>query len=81
MELGHTILLDAGAMTVEVAYHLPRGMAYLRIVTPALNIAVAATHYPNVELVMPGAVLRQLTRSLKEKGLRSYETMSQVCPA
>lgn len=63
MELGHTVLLDAGAMTVEVLYHLPPDMEYLRIVTPAPNIGVAATHYAKVELVMPGGLLRQLTRS------------------
>lgn len=64
IEVGHTVFVDAGTTTVEIVYHLPRDMEYLRIVTPALNIAVAATHYPNVELVMPGGVLRQLTRSL-----------------
>lgn len=64
IEVGHTVFLDAGTTTAEIVYNLPRNMEYLRIVTPALNIAVAATHYPNVELVMPGGVLRPLTRSL-----------------
>jgi DeoR family fructose operon transcriptional repressor len=61
---GQTIILDAGTTTVEIVNHLPRDFEYLRVVTPALNVAVATTHYPYIELVMPGGVLRNLTRSL-----------------
>ena len=74
IEVGHTVFLDAGTTTLEIAFHLPRDLEYLRIVTPALNVAVTATHYPYVELVMPGGVLRQLTRSLiGPQTLRSLE--------
>ena len=61
---GQTIFVDAGSTTVELIRHLPKDLEYLRVVTPALNVAVAATHYPDIELVMPGGVLRNLTRSL-----------------
>lgn len=64
VETGQTIIVDAGSTTVELVHHLPRNLDYLRVVTPALNIAVAATHHPDVELVMPGGVLRSLTHSL-----------------
>lgn len=64
VEVGQTIIVDAGSTTVELINNLPHDLEYLRIVTPALNVAVAATHYPDIEVVMPGGVLRNLTRSL-----------------
>jgi DeoR/GlpR family transcriptional regulator of sugar metabolism len=64
IEAGQTLIVDAGSTTVELINHLPREMDYLRIVTPALNIAAAAAHFPYVELVMTGGILRQLTSSL-----------------
>ncbi len=74
IEVGQTVFIDAGTTTVEIVNHLPRNLEYLRIVTPALNVAVAATHYPYVELAMPGGVLRNLTRSLiGAQTLRSLE--------
>jgi len=64
IEVGQTIIVDAGTTTVELIHHLPHDLEYLRVVTPALNVAVATTHYPDIEVVMPGGVLRNLTRSL-----------------
>jgi len=64
VQTGQTIFVDAGSTTVELVRHLPKDLDYLRIITPALNVAVAASHYPDIELVMPGGVLRNLTRSL-----------------
>lgn len=61
---GQTIFIDAGTTTVELVHHLPRDLDYLRVITPALNVAVATTYYPYIELIMPGGVLRNLTRSL-----------------
>lgn len=61
---GQTIIVDAGTTTVEMIHQMPRNLDFLRVVTPALNVAVATTHHPEVELVMPGGVLRSLTRSL-----------------
>lgn len=74
IEVGQTIILDAGSTTVEIVNHLPRDLDYLRVITPALNVAVAAMHFPYIELVMPGGVLRNLTRSLVgSQTLRSIE--------
>lgn len=64
IENGQTLILDAGTTTVEIINALPRTLDYLRVITPALNVALAATNYPYIELVMPGGVLRNLTRSL-----------------
>ncbi len=64
VEVGQTIIVDAGTTTVELVHHLSRDLEYLRIVTPALNVAAAAAQFPNVELFMTGGVLRHLTRSL-----------------
>jgi DeoR/GlpR family transcriptional regulator of sugar metabolism len=61
---GQTIIVDSGSTTVELLQHLPTDLDYLRIVTQALNIAAAAAHFPQVELVMTGGVLRNRTYSL-----------------
>ncbi len=61
---GQTIIVDAGTTTVEIVKHLPQDFDYLRVITPALNVAAAASNYPYVELIMPGGILRPLTRSL-----------------
>lgn len=64
VEVGQTIIVDAGTTTVELVRSLSHELEYLRIVTPALNIAAAATQFPQVELVMTGGILRNLTHSL-----------------
>lgn len=64
IEVGQTVIIDAGSTAVEVVNHLPHDLDYLRVVTPALNVATATAHFPNVELVMTGGILRHLTRSL-----------------
>lgn len=74
IEVGQTIFIDAGTTTVEIVNHLPPKLEYLRIVTPALNVAIATTYYAYTELVMPGGVLRHLTRSLiGAQTIRSFE--------
>lgn len=64
VEVGQTIIVDAGSTTVELVAHLSRDLDFLRIVTPALNVASLAAQFPNVELVMTGGVMRHLTRML-----------------
>jgi DeoR/GlpR family transcriptional regulator of sugar metabolism len=74
VEVGQTIFVDAGTTTVEIIKHLPSDFDYLRVVTPALNVAMAATYHTYIELVMPGGILRNLTRSLiGAQTLRSLE--------
>lgn len=64
VEVGQSIIVDAGSTTVELVHALSHEIDYLRIVTPALNIAAAAAFFSNIELVLTGGVLRNLTRSL-----------------
>ncbi|MCS6835393.1 MAG: DeoR/GlpR family DNA-binding transcription regulator [Anaerolineae bacterium] len=64
VEDGQTIIVDAGTTTIEAVRALPHDFEYLRIVTPALNVATAAAYYPNYELVMTGGILRSLTWGL-----------------
>lgn len=64
VQSGQTIILDAGTTTVELIHHLPPDLDYLRVITPALNVAIATATYPYIELIMPGGVLRNLTHSL-----------------
>jgi DeoR family transcriptional regulator, fructose operon transcriptional repressor len=64
VEEGQTIIVDAGSTTIELIYHLPRNLEYLRIVTAALNVATAASQFTYIELVMTGGILRHLTHSL-----------------
>src|SRR5215470_12925223 len=64
VEVGQTLIIDAGSTTVELVHHLPRDWDYLRIVTYALNVATIAAQFPYIELVMTGGILRHLTRSL-----------------
>ena len=64
LEVGQTVILDAGTTTIELVQSLSHDLDYLRIVTPALNIAAAATQFPQVELVVTGGILRNLTHSL-----------------
>ncbi len=64
LEVGQTVIMDAGTTTIEMIRSLSHDLDYLRIVTPALNIAAAATQFPQVELVVTGGILRNLTHSL-----------------
>ncbi len=74
VEDGQTIIVDAGTTTVEVVRALPHDFEYLRIVTPALNVASAAAYFPNYEVVMTGGILRSLTWGLiGPQVLRSLE--------
>lgn len=64
LEVGQTVIVDAGTTTLEMVRSLSHDLDYLRIITPALNIAAAATQFPQVELVVTGGILRNLTHSL-----------------
>lgn len=77
VEMGQTIIVDAGSTTVELVHHLPRDWDYLRIVTYALNVATIAAQFPYIELVMTGGILRHLTRSLiGPQVIRSLENIN-----
>lgn len=61
---GQTIVIDAGTTTIEIINHLSRTLEYVKIVTPALNIATAASQLANVEVVVLGGIVRPLTQSM-----------------
>ncbi len=74
VESGQTIIVDAGSTTVELVRHLPPDIESLRVVTLALNVAAAAVQFPQIELVMTGGVLRNVTYSLiGHQAIRSLE--------
>lgn len=62
---GETILLDSGSTTEEIAKQI-RGLRLqsLNVITNALNIAVLLATVPNVNVIMPGGLLRQNSYSL-----------------
>jgi DeoR/GlpR family transcriptional regulator of sugar metabolism len=64
VESGQTLFVDAGSTTVAMIRSLPPDLESLRVVTPAMNVATAAMQFPQIELVMSGGVLRNLTYSL-----------------
>ena len=64
VEDGMTIIVDAGSTAVQMIDQLPPDLRFVRIITPALNVAALAAPYPHIELVMTGGVLRGLTHSL-----------------
>ena len=61
IEEGQTVIVDAGTTMVQLIKHLSRDLGCLRIVTPSLDVAAAASHFPNVELIVTGGILRHLT--------------------
>lgn len=61
---GQTIIVDSGSTTMELVRALPPDWEYLRIVTPALDVASIAAQFRYIELIMTGGVLRNRTRSL-----------------
>ncbi|MFN8371258.1 MAG: DeoR/GlpR family DNA-binding transcription regulator [Anaerolineae bacterium] len=63
-ESGQTLIVDSGTTTLEFINQLSLELDYLQIVTHGLYIAVAAARHTNVELLMPGGVVRNSTLTL-----------------
>ncbi len=61
---GQTVIVDAGTTTMEVINSLSRNVEYVKVITPALNIASGASQLPYVEVVVLGGVVRPLTQSI-----------------
>jgi DeoR family transcriptional regulator of aga operon len=59
-----TLIVDAGTTTIELINHLSPDLDYVQIVTHGLNIAMAASRFPNVEVVVPGGMVRPLTLAI-----------------
>jgi len=63
IEEGDTIILDSGSTTMEITKHLS-GFKNLTIITNALNIALALAEMKNINVIIPGGILRKNSLSL-----------------
>lgn len=63
IENGDTIVLDSGTTTTEIAKNLEQ-FNNLTIITNALNIASILSEYEDINIFMPGGVLRKKSLSL-----------------
>ena len=63
IEEGDTIILDSGSTTLEITKHLAR-FKNLTIITNAVNIAVALAEMKNINVIIPGGMLRKIALSL-----------------
>lgn len=63
IEEGDTIILDSGSTTIEITRHLSEFKS-LTIITNALNIALALAEMKNINVIIPGGILRKNSLSL-----------------
>lgn len=63
IEEGDTIIFDSGTTTKEVSNHLSRFNS-LTVITNALNIAAPLAELEQINIVMPGGVMRKKSLSL-----------------
>ena len=72
---GDTVMIDSGTTTMELVRNLDKKMS-LTVITNGLNIANQLSKNNNVNVIMPGGVLRNKSFSLigapAEKSLRNY---------
>ena len=70
-----TIILDSGSTTCELAKNLKKFNG-LTIITNALNVATILAEYNNVNVIVPGGVLKKNSLSLigilAERGFKDY---------
>jgi len=62
-----TIILDSGTTTMEIVKNLPKSIS-LTVISNALNIANQLSEHPDVNLIMPGGILRKKSLSLVGSG-------------
>jgi len=60
---GDTIILDSGSTTQQIAKQLQR-FKNLTVVTNALNIVATLSDYEDIEIIIPGGILRKRSLSL-----------------
>ena len=60
---GETIILDSGTTTMEIVKNLPKTIS-LTVISNALNIANQLSEHPDVNLIIPGGILRKKSLSL-----------------
>jgi DeoR family transcriptional regulator of aga operon len=74
---GDTVILDSGTTTAEIAKQIRTlKLAAINVITNALNIAVLLANSPQVNLIIPGGVLRQKSWSLS--GPQAEQTLSTL---
>jgi DeoR/GlpR family transcriptional regulator of sugar metabolism len=59
-----TILVDSGTTTIELINHLSPTLDYIQVVTHSFQVAALAARLPNVEVLMPGGMVRAYNMTL-----------------
>lgn len=71
-----TLILDSGTTTLEIIRNIDPSLNNVTVITNALNIANQLVSTPNVNLIIPGGVLRKNSLSLigplAEKSFRNF---------
>ncbi len=71
-----TLIVDSGTTTLEVIRNIDPSLSNVTVITNALNIANQLVSMPNVNLIIPGGVLRKNSLSLigplAEKSFRNF---------
>ena len=75
IEDGDTIILDSGSSTMEITKNLSR-FTHLTIISNAVNIAIALAEKTNINVIIPGGILRRnslsLVGSAAEENFQNY---------
>lgn len=75
IEDGDTIILDSGTTTIEITKHLSK-FTNLTIITNALNVASELAEQKNINVIIPGGILKKnsfsLIGSFAEESFRNY---------
>jgi len=75
IEENNTIIIDSGSTTYELAKNLKK-FNDLTVITNALNVATLLAEYNNINVIVPGGMLKKNSLSLvgilAEKGFKDY---------
>jgi DeoR family transcriptional regulator of aga operon len=75
IENGNTIIIDSGSTTYQLAKNL-FNFEELTVITNALNVATLLAEHKNINVIVPGGILRKNSVSLigilAEKGFKDY---------
>lgn len=75
IEENNTIIIDSGSTTYELAKNLKRFNS-LSVITNALNVATILAEYNNINVIVPGGILKKNSLSLvgilAERGFKDY---------
>ena len=71
-----TVIIDSGTTTLEIVKNLATGLNNVTIISNALNIANQLVSSPNINVIIPGGVLRKNSLSLigplAEKSFKNF---------